>query len=139
MELDLKIALIIFASASVGALASLVAILKFSFIGTIKGDNKRLREELEDIKKRLSVVEAERDKAKQYSLLIKHKLRMIASMYPDLPIPEWLSDVDAEIENNVDGTYIKQLVKNNRLKKALVEIEEFGDSEQKMKSIGFQR
>lgn len=81
-------------SAFIGGFATFFALMKFSFISTIKEDNERLRERVSELEGRVAVAEKAQIDAKESESYFKNKITLLETAHHDLPFPQWLKDIN---------------------------------------------
>lgn len=109
MNFSMEIVVTGLISAIIGGIASFFALMKFSFISTIKDDNERLRTRVNELEKRVSDYEKEQAEAKEREGYYKNKLTLLQTAHHDLPFPQWLKDVNG-VMLSLNGAYEKMFL-----------------------------
>ena len=94
MNFSMEIVVTGLISAIIGGVGTFFALMKFSFISTIKEDNERLRERVSELEERVSAHDKEQAEAKEREGYYKNKLTLLQTAHHDLPFPQWLKDVN---------------------------------------------
>lgn len=96
-------------SAIIGGIATFYAIMKFSFISTIKDDNERLRQRVNELEDRINASENREKDALERESFLKNKLTLLETAHHDLPFPQWLKDMSG-VMLSVNSSYEKMFL-----------------------------
>ena len=96
-------------SAIIGGVATFFALMKFSFISTIKDDNERLRLRVNELELRVVASEKEQLEAKERETYFKNQITLLETAHHDLPFPQWLKDVNG-VMLSVNSAYEKMFL-----------------------------